>query len=93
LPLVVFGVMNLMLGLQSAGDHYIRGSEYMLRFMGTHENPNRAARLHVHRSADGPVCGEARAPQTQAVLGPGGARPGGVRSTPPSRAAWRFRSR
>jgi O-antigen ligase len=40
---VIFGTMNLLLGIQSVGDNYIRGSEYMLRFMGTHENPNRAA--------------------------------------------------
>jgi hypothetical protein len=40
---VFLGVMNLLLGIQSVGDNYIRGSEYMLRFMGTHENPNRAA--------------------------------------------------
>jgi O-antigen ligase len=43
LATVVFGVMNLALGIQSVSDNYIRGSEYMLRFMGTHENPNRAA--------------------------------------------------
>ena len=43
LATVFLGVMNLVLGLQSVGDNYIRGSEYMLRFMGTHENPNRAA--------------------------------------------------
>lgn len=43
LATVFLGVMNLLLGIQSVGDNYIRGSEYMLRFMGTHENPNRAA--------------------------------------------------
>jgi O-antigen ligase len=43
LATVILGVMNLVLGIQSVGDNYIRGSEYMLRFMGTHENPNRAA--------------------------------------------------
>jgi O-antigen ligase len=45
LATVFFGVMNLVLGIQSTGDNYIRGSEYMLRFMGTHENPNRAAAI------------------------------------------------
>lgn len=40
---VLFGVLNLVFGIQSVGDNYIHGSEYMLRFMGTHENPNRAA--------------------------------------------------
>jgi putative inorganic carbon (HCO3(-)) transporter len=43
LATVFFGVMNLVLGIQSVGDNYIHGSSYMLRFMGTHENPNRAA--------------------------------------------------
>jgi len=43
LATVILGVMNLVLGIQSVGENYIRGSEYMLRFMGTHENPNRAA--------------------------------------------------
>ena len=43
LATVFFGVMNLALGIQSVGDNYIHGSSYMLRFMGTHENPNRAA--------------------------------------------------
>lgn len=43
LATVFLGVINLMLGLQSVADNYIHGSEYMLRFMGTHENPNRAA--------------------------------------------------
>jgi O-antigen ligase len=40
---VFLGLVNLALGIQSVADNYIRGSEYMLRFMGTHENPNRAA--------------------------------------------------
>jgi putative inorganic carbon (HCO3(-)) transporter len=43
LATVFLGVMNLFLGIQNVGDNYIGGSEYMLRFMGTHENPNRAA--------------------------------------------------
>jgi O-antigen ligase len=40
---VLLGVANLLLGIQSVADNYIRGSTYMLRFMGTHGNPNRAA--------------------------------------------------
>ena len=40
---VVLGVLNILLGIQSVADSYIHGSEYMLRFMSTHGNPNRAA--------------------------------------------------
>src|SRR5690349_6393771 len=43
LAMVFLGDMNLLLGIQNVGDNYIGGSEYMLRFMGTHENPNRAS--------------------------------------------------
>jgi len=42
--IVVFGVMNLLLGIQSVGDNFIgHAGEYTLRFTSTHENPNRSA--------------------------------------------------
>ncbi len=42
--IVVFGVMNLVLGIQSVGDNFIgHAGEYTLRFTSTHENPNRSA--------------------------------------------------
>lgn len=40
---VVLGVMNLVFGIQSIGENYIHTSEYVIRFIGTQENPNRAA--------------------------------------------------
>jgi O-antigen ligase len=44
IAIVVFGVMNLVLGIQSVGDNFIgHAGEYTLRFTSTHENPNRSA--------------------------------------------------
>jgi len=40
----VFGVMNLVLGIQSVGENFIgHAGDYTLRFTSTHENPNRSA--------------------------------------------------
>lgn len=42
--IVVFGVMNLVFGLQSVGDNFIgHAGDYTIRFTSTHENPNRSA--------------------------------------------------
>ena len=42
---VLFGVMNLAFGIQPMGQNYIGGGANLLRFAGTHENPNRAAAI------------------------------------------------
>jgi O-antigen ligase len=44
LGIVVFGVANLVLGIQSVGDNFIgHAGDYTIRFTSTHENPNRSA--------------------------------------------------